>query len=299
MKTVRYLMSGPAHIPYLITSLYALRNFAKHDGQIYVYAYPESYVVLKDLPNTFDVELILYKPIPTPKNNQFINKIRMMKSMRPGESALYLDADTMPMQSIDPLFYMAESCPMNFLPTQFNDWTSNSRAPAGRIRRLLDRDPIPQSMVHKCLDFPHPSPNGGIFAVHQSRESEQVLNAWYDWTMAVIDIFIADETVLHVLIPWFKLNCTVGWNWSPKYIKEGDRKDVKIWHYHGDSNVRSNKSQFGVDTWLPVFRKCCNESAMNLDDIWDSCGNKYLNRLMEKKLIEKGSDDCVPFPQEI
>lgn len=280
-REVRYLMSGPAHLPYLTTSLLALRSWAKWRGSVAVYAYPESYSILKDLPNDFNVDVRYWDPVYKGKNGQFINKIKVM-GRGVGQSLIYLDADTLPIQDIEPLFGLVESpsC-TDFIPTQFNDWPSNSRAPKKRVSRLLGREPICQKSVQQCMAEALPSPNGGVFAVKTEGSGPLILDTWYQWTMAVKDVFIADETVLHTLIPYFDLTVAAGWNTSPKFCPENRRGRVNIFHGHGDCWVRPNKSEYGVSLWTKFFAFARDQNYQNINNWWADVGNRYLNTLME------------------
>jgi hypothetical protein len=100
-----------------------------------------------------------------------------------------------------------------------------------------------------------------------------------------MDIFIPDETVLHLLV-WlygveshsigYPLKLAEGgtWNCSPKYQPERLSDDqVVIRHYHGHSNVRPNKSQKGFDLWWPIFQQCLGENVGGMFDWIDQIEN--------------------------
>lgn len=280
-EAVAYLMSGPAHIPYLVASVASLREH--WDGPVLVHAYPQSYGLVSQMAEDrrLNIRPVLWEPQYNGKNGQFLNKIIMMRRLAVGK-ALYLDADTLPVASPAPLF---EACPENGACfTQFNDWQSNSGIPKKRVSRLVGRDGIPQTAVESAINFPLISPNGGVFA---ACPQSPVLRLWEEWTRKVLDLFIADETVLHAIIaatgPDPRVGYAVGgaWNCSPKFqpAKLAD-EDVKIWHFHGDSNVRKTKSPRGIGLWWPVYERCLALNLGGIVNLQADCGNKYLDKLL-------------------
>jgi len=293
MIQVCYLMSGPAHLPYLAVSLATLRRW--YAGRVVVCAYPESHpaVVRIAADPRCNADARLWHPHNRGKNGQFIEKIRMM-SKQIDNTTVYLDADTMISGKLDELVVAAQD--HGFAATQFCNWQSNRGSPAGRIRRLLDRQPIDQAAVKKILAEPWPSVNGGVFASHPDSKS-WFLNQWHQWTLAVKDIFIADETVLHALVAYQHVyadelrksgipakKCAVmeggSFNCSPRYQpKNLLDSDVKIWHFHGDSNVRPNKSKKGFDLWWPEYQKCLSENWGYIQEWVGACGNQWITDL--------------------
>lgn len=203
-QRINYLMSGRPHLPYLVASLFTLREH--FSGEVVVYAYPESYPAVKRISEDarLYIEAREWSPSYRGKNGQFINKILMMQK-QDCSVALYLDADTTIHGDLGPLFEAAWR--HSFLATQFNNWRTNGRVIRKRIMRLRGFKEIDQEMVETILSQDWwPSPNGGVFAC---RPESEVLSVWHQWTMAARSIFIADETVLHVLQPKFVPNGSI------------------------------------------------------------------------------------------
>lgn len=291
-RRVVYLMSGRPHLPYLVVSLYTLR---KHwDGPIYVYAWPESSSIVWEIAN--DGQLRLSTPVERePKyrrkdgvrgNAQFLDKIALMQEL-PSGTNLYLDSDTIINGDLSPLFDKAEESGMCL--TQFNDWFVRGGIVEKRVRHLIDREPVDQDAVQALLrDANWPSVNGGVFAC---RPDSPALPVWYDWTLACKDLFIADETTLHAIMAHFapqgKIKVLRGgaYNLSPKvkFRPEGLKdEDVVVFHFHGDSNVRPNKSQFGYDLWWPVYQECLAKNVGGIAE-WGpevAAENKHMRKLI-------------------
>ena len=266
-RRVVYLISGPPHLLYLVTSLVALHRI--WDGQIIVYAWPASIRFVRRMAEDerLGIEAIERKPTYKGKNAQFFDKIRMMQAAPPGTN-LYLDADTIPVRrhAIDRLFELAEE--REFCATQFCNYVSTGQRVSKRIRRLEGREGIDQECVQFALANKLPSVNGGIFAC---RPDTKVLPLWEEWTSKVLDIFIADETALHAVMAryWntdiFDVAIGGGFNCSPLYQpKELADKDVGIWHGHGDCWSRISKSPKGVGLWWPRYQECLKENIGGL-----------------------------------
>ena len=259
-KTIVYLISGEGHLPYLTVSLYSLRRW--WSANIVVYAWPESSVIVRRMAEDkrLGIEHIRWEPAYRGSNAQFICKTLVMQSVD-AEYALYIDADTLIRGDISPLF---DEAMIGFAATQFNDWTTRTKIIRKRILRLENIEGIDQRLVQKVLLGSWPSVNGGIFAC---RPNSSVLPTWHDWAVLARSIFICDEVVLHALMPRFmesnEFNVSLGGKFNSSPIHKSKKlkdDDVVIWHFHGDSNVRANKSPKGVRLWMPLY-----ETVLKMD----------------------------------
>ena len=280
-RQVVYLMSGEAHLPYLICSLWTLRRHWQ--GPVIVYAWKESfpYVFLTAVDKRLDIIDRETVPEYRGKNAQFLAKIRLMQTFEKDTLNLYLDADTTIHGPIDPIFDAAERT--GFAATQFCDWKSTGGIIKNRVSRLREFPEIDQALVEDVLRRPWPSVNGGVFAC---RPDSSVLPLWEKWTVAAISVFIADEAVLHTMVPKFypigdlavllggKYNCS-PMRFQPKGLADDD---VVVRHFHGDSNVRRNKCKKGYDLWWPIYRECLERNIGNMQKWIGEVApkNKYL-----------------------
>jgi len=282
-----YLMSGAAHAPYLVVSLHTLRRHWGDD--VAVFAFPESADIVKRICDDprLDAVFVPWEPshrgnVPG-KNLQFTEKIEVMRSQP--DTAIYLDADTTVHN--DPKLLWLRGNERGFCATQFNDWVTTGRVIKGRIARLEQFPELDQTLIKRLQTVPHPSVNGGIFAVNPD---SPVLSDWLYWTLIARSIFIPDETALHGMVAkWARtghLEILTGgkWNASPKYQAVPD-KEIVIQHYHGDSNVRPNKSPRGVARWVPLFKECLENNVGGLREWCKEAGNARLNKLMVDDFI--------------
>lgn len=307
-KCAVYVMSGPAHLPYLVTSLHTLRDH--YNGPVRVYAWPESYEIASRVCEDFGsrTECVLREPTYRGKNAQFFDKLHVMLEA-PGDVNLYLDADTLIEGSLDPLFEMGSK---GFVATQFCDWTTAGGVIQKRIGRLIDREGVPQVALRRLLEGPpQPSVNGGIWACVPSSPA---LEQWRAWTGTVLDIFIADETVLHLVTEEFRadrcgfsrtqIETSGRFNYSPKMFYKQYRPGclaeagVTIWHGHGDCFTRPNKSLEGTEMWMAVYRECLEENIGGMADWRTDVSHKFLDRL-EAWLSDKVSDTAKRWGSSI
>lgn len=280
MKTaVVYLMSGPAHLANLVVSIKSLRRH--WTGPVLVVSWDESSRIVTTISEDRSLEIrhLIRRPGYRGKNSQFFHKIQLMQELTMYDKVMYLDADTMPIGDVNELFEQAED--YEFLATQFNHWETGCDGVVDkRIRRLRDY-PIPAEIIDEVTYNVWPSVNGGVFVTDPNSE---ILRRWEEWTdHAKESVFIADEAVLHVVMAkYFErgFGVAVGgmWNASPKYSQIPDR-DVKIWHFHGDSNLRPNKSPKGVKLWLSEYLHCLEYNVGGICDWKDRIGCDYLTKL--------------------
>ena len=258
MNRVCYLMSYPAHVPYLVVSLHTLRHH--WSGQVDVHAWPESisYVRRMAMDPRLNIRAVERTPAYKGKNDQFMDKQKMVMGYPADDSVLYLDADTSVHGSLDSIFNHADRS--RFIATQFSNWRTNGSVIQARLKRLLDFPVIPRGLVEELLARDLPSVNGGVWCC---KPNSPVLPRWHEWTDAVKSIFIADECVLHLMQlvhkhEPFEYDTYIGrWNCSPKYQPaEWPDMSIKIYHYHGDSNMRPDKSQRSFDMWWKLYHEC-------------------------------------------
>lgn len=289
VNRIVYLMSGPAHLPYLVCSLVTLRRH--WSGPVTVHAWEESGQLARRIcaDPRLNIEFCPRVPDYRGKNDQFLDKIQLIQSHPSSDVVLYLDADTTIHGRLDDLF---ESAVMfGFTATQFNDWRAGSRLMAGRLRELFAFPQINPHLVERAIVTNMLSVNGGIWC---ARPDSPVLKMWYNWTMEANSTFIADEKVLHLMVLHWEqtgeIDVLAGgrWNCSPKYQPSYlTDEQVVIRHYHGDSCVRPSKSQRGFDLWFPVFRRCVMDNVGGIADWWNGVGNKWMSRMNLKQVLEK------------
>ncbi|KKN88391.1 hypothetical protein LCGC14_0249540 [marine sediment metagenome] len=296
-RQIVYLMSKPAHLPYLVVSLESLR---KHwDGKIKVYAWAESYDLVKRIAEDerLGIKASLFDPCHKGRNAQFECKQRVMQ-WTDCDAGLYLDADTMIWSSLDLLFERAER--FGFAATQYCDRYTDWLIIRNRIKRLRTFPEIDNELIEKLLTNRWPTVNGGVFAC---KPSSPVLPLWHKWTKAAREIYIADEVVLHTMMVKFglsmemtvvmeqgKYNCSTMTYLHPQGLRDDH---VHVWHFHGDKCVKINDkrpheghwSPKGIGLWWPAFCSAVNRNVGGMQEWWKDVDNKHLMNLYDRVTI--------------
>jgi hypothetical protein len=295
-REVCYLMSGNAHLPYLLVSLHTLRRHWQ--GSVRVYAWPESFDIVERMARDDNLRILPIAHEPKyrarrdegrqGKNDQFIDKIRLFSSLEDVDTVLYLDADTSVHGDLAPLFKAAEQ--YGFCATRFSNWIAQGSIPRGRIERLVEIPEIDGRYIKAVLDVPWPSVNGGVWAANPT---SQVFDLWEQWTWGARFQFIADEAVLHVLMPKFlplgemtvwpdgRFNCSCNPKWMPSGLTE---EQIRVFHYHGDSNARPNKFDgAGVKRWWPMWEECLEKNVGGVQDWIGRIENKWMAELAKEE----------------
>lgn len=281
---VFYLISGPSHLPYLVASIWSLRTKAQFTGEVIVFAWPESYPIAKmiSLDKSLGIALVERTPRAVGHNSSFMEKIHLMEEFSGQAGALFIDADTLPVEPIEHIFDVLYFAKM--VTVQFSNWTTQKRLIKNRLNGIAHVEECRVDLT-RCFDDNIPSVNNGVLAC---KGNSKCLKRWSRLTAQVCStVFIPDEVCLHPIVASddFKeegimLSGDSGFNTSPKY-QHPDLEDagVKIWHFHGDSNVRPEKSKKGFDLWWPVFQTCLTENVGNIRDWFDPQINKWIERL--------------------
>ena len=283
MNAVVYSMSHPPHAFYLVCSLYTLR---KHwDGAVVIYAWPESFELMKQIAKDERLrisEVRLHKPAHRRKNAQFMDKIKVAQSAVDFDVVMYLDADTTIHGDISPI--MDKAGEYGFAATQYCNWTTKGNRTRMRIKRFHKIEGLPQSLIERLLTSEFPAINGGVWA---TKPNNPILDQWYKWAWAARSWAIADETAMHMLMPKYLhlgkmhvLRDGGKWNQSVVYrLGKGLRhEDVVIYHYHGDTALRTDRSDFGVEMWWPIYQHCLKYNVGHIQDWHLKVENKFMKR---------------------
>ena len=245
---VFYLLTGPAHGPRLVVSLWSLRRHYR--GPVTVYTTnPESHRIGERCSGDelLQVDHRTARLSSRSRNASFLTKLDLLADV-PYEEAVYLDADTLVSGQIDPLFTAAQDS--GFAATQFADWMTSGRTIRRRIEawRTIQQTQFDSAWLARLIDQatqPSPAVNGGVFAF---RRNSELLPAWRTLAYAGWETFICDEIALQLLLGQFThkiLDCR--FNCSPIYAKR--RSDVRIWHFHGEKHVGASACR---QLWWPA-----------------------------------------------
>jgi len=284
-RAANYFLSLPGHTLYLIPSIYTLRQF--YSGDIEVFAYPESYDLVKKISNDprLGIEPILLHP---KYKRQVIDRFEV--STRPGrELRLYLDADITFHGEIDRLFREAER--VGLVMTQYGKFLISRRIIHNRVSRLKKYkapNQINQKVLEELLKNPYPAINGGVYAC---RTDSHALHEWYRYTQIIHRQNIPDELCSHVIYLEHRKEVEVlpgKYNMAARFWEGGP--DTRIRHYSGQCCLRYFKSPRSFRRWWNIFEFCLEQNFGCVQEWWQKLNNPFLKEciaLRESHLWEK------------
>lgn len=262
-------------------ALHTLRQY--YDGPIDVFSWDESLPVVKRIAKDarLGIDVIPWTPLFRGHSDTYVDKTRLIQSMDAEDEVLFLDADVSIHGKLDPLFDCIST--HGFVATQFCDWVSTGGTISGRIKSLLQFPEIDKLLIDVLLSRPWPSVNTGIFG---GVTNSPVLELWHRWTYAARSTFIPDEKVMHLMTAKFGPSAEIAvaaggrWNCSPRLQPANlKNEDVRIWHFHGDSNLRPSKSERGFEMWRELYLRAMHLNLGGIQDWVRSIANKHLQKL--------------------
>lgn len=287
MRRIVFLMSGPGHLPNIVCAIHTLRKY--YDGPIDIFSWKESLPIVKQICRDprIDAGYIPWTPLYQGHSDTYVDKTRLIQSLPVGDDVLFLDADVSIHGRLEPLFDMIEI--YGFVATQFCDWVSTGGTIVKRLQSLRQFPEIDNTLIDTLLAQPWPSVNTGIFG---GKPNSPVLPLWHQWTIAAKDTFIPDEKIMHLMVAKFgpssEISVATGgrWNCSPRLQPAGlEDRDVCIWHFHGDSNLRPSKSQRGFEMWKSLYHRAMSENIGFIRDWVKGVPNKWLRLLLKENKL--------------
>lgn len=286
MRTIHYMLSHPPHGPYLVVSINSLRSWCDYPVVLHGWKETGSYDIVSQIASDRRLGLVEAEgrsPAFRGHGDYWVDKIDIMKEQNGVDAALLIDADTIIVGDLDELFVSAET--YGYAVTQFCDWKTTNNIIKNRVKRLRDFPELDQQLIEDCLNYPYPSPNVGIFSC---TPDNSVLSEWRRWSYIARDVFIADESVMQALLPKYvragKAKAIDGrYNCSTMRFQHVPDEEVKIWHGHGNSFLRPEKSPKGHGMWWKQYQEALETNLGNIQ----SWKDKYENKRMRKCLKER------------
>ena len=198
----------------------------------------------------------------------------VLPRLSPFEQTIFLDADTLVVGDISPLWPDVASG--EFVLTQFADWVTTGSKMRGRLTPWGDVDPertgrmlqdyehqTCKSQVYHDGRWKWPALNTGVMA--WSVNSEQFTEDWHH-TCAKRVVFMADELAAQIIFPDHPHRIMDDrFNASVVYPRQGqaveDRPDARILHGHGG---KFWKRESGRTLWLPAYLECLRLNRANI-----------------------------------
>lgn len=262
-----YLLTDPRHAVRLATSLWSLRQFSDAPA-ILLATRPESLAIAERIAQDLRLrtDVLSHDEPQVQRNAAFFAKITALR--RPlFDQTVYLDADTVVVGDVGEL---VNSNDERFTAVHFAEWTTTTPIVAGRIEpwKCLPTPPHQRQRIDELIDrckYSLPGINGGVV---RANPNDPLLAEWESLAYAGQDTFVCDEISLQLLLADYPHRLLDGrFDCSP--VIDGDRRDVRIWHFHGSKHLRRPA---GRVRWLPWFEQAWKENAGGVQE-WAPAGD--------------------------
>jgi hypothetical protein len=228
------------------------------------------------------------------KNTAYAAKPTIMRQT-PFDVTVFLDADTLPVGSVEPLLDAVARPPSpGILLTTFSGWVTTGSIIKKRVQSIARTSEEAARLGAIALSKPMPAVNTGVIAF---RRGSPFLIHWQNITEAGWNVFIADEMAAQVMTADpEKYPCLLvddRWNASPMY-HSCPLEDVVVWHFHGDKHVvrpDGGKGRAGHVLWWPAFQEVWAEDVGGIQS-WgrDGAGDKALMWHLQKMGVSGEGD---------
>lgn len=224
-RGVVYFLRDISHLERFAVSIFSLRSH--YHGPVCVVAEGMVQGHLPSLAKVFNFSVVA---AANSTNRTYAAKVASLQ-LTPFEQTLFLDADTLVLAPIDPIFnYLSDS---EFVFTGHNGW-KNDRIGKKRLDVWRGTGLVPESMLDDALAYPFI--NIGVFAF---RRNSPFLPRWLEISVRgeELGLGISDELAAQIFLP--TLNATViddCWNWSGQH--RNTIEGANIIHYHGNAHIR-------------------------------------------------------------
>ena len=225
MDGVIYYNKGSKCLTRLLVSLYSVRKH--YTGAVNV-------LCDGDLPEWVLAELVRLNaditPLPAEDFRPLVRKAQLWK-YTPFEKTVFLDADTLPVADISPLF--AEIDKQGFFTYHFAGWQTTGGTVSKRIRAW---EPATSTADVEAAVKYGKAVNTGLFGF---RKGHPLLPEWEKLTLRGYakncTRRLVDELACQMLLPKHP-HTLVGPEWGAS-VKFSDVDGAKIFHYHGNKNA--------------------------------------------------------------
>jgi len=224
--------------------------------------------------------------------SSLFRKTTILKYLPENSCNLYLDSDTIVLDSLDELFDMVRQKQLVF--TNFAEWKTGGRKIGGRIDEWK---PIIGESEHEKAKAFGPAVNTGVFGFVVNKHTRRFFADWEDTCLrgakAGCTPKVLDELAAQVLLHKWDIFVTqdTRWNHSVKY---GNTKEKAIIvHFHGMKHVADWRY---CANWKTEYWELRNKSNF-YKQLGDNCGDRrfkqYLNSVVRSDLTIVTAFDAV------
>jgi hypothetical protein len=265
-----YLNCGTKMLPRLLVSIFSLRKY--YNGNISIIQIgDDSLEVLNLIADHFNCNIINIKQELNIRHSYWFEKSRLHKYTI-YDNNIFLDSDTLVLQSIDDVFPMIEQ--YDFVVPQFAHWTTKNH----RIRKRLSHwKHIEPDLFNSAIDSKMPSVNVGVYGF--KKDSTFMLN-WFDVTIQNPKAPLPEESTCHLLLNKYPSKIIdSSYNYSCKHETK-PIESAKVIHYHGRKHCRKNKITgnylYNSIYWINTFNTIFDLNMCNVKSWYNHCKDRML-----------------------
>ena len=263
------MLANDKHAPVLVVSIWSLRKAGCFLPVHMAVADDKSQAVAERIardPRLAPFTWARWTPPSGMRNSGYLAKT-YMGTLTPFEETLFLDADTMVVGGLEPLFDFTTH---SVILTQFAKWLSNGRTIRGRIKQWADVAP---GDVSYMSSHTAPAINTGVIAWQRDSHSAAFMDEWKQLT-ARKPVFICDELAAQ-LIFWRHNVKVLNSRFNSSPVKD-KRNDALIYHGHGFKFI---KKEEGRRVWWPAYQEALAFNIASLRE-WTPAGDKHLKKYL-------------------
>lgn len=266
------MLTGTKHANVMVVAIHSLRK-SGYRGPIHIACGDDgSQEIAAHIFADERLAPVTYKRWTPPtgsRNSGYLSKT-WMNGLSPYARTVFLDADTMTVGDLAPLF----DFPSPVVLTQFSEWRSNGRKISGRIRPWADVAP---DDVAEMTTKSYPAINTGVIAFDRSPAADSYFREWRELT-AKKPVFICDELASQ-LIFWRHAVKVLDsrYNCSPIHDR---RPDAIVWHGHGFKFI---KREQGRKLWMPAYDQCVRENIARIAE-WTPANDRHLKSYLQGRV---------------
>jgi lipopolysaccharide biosynthesis glycosyltransferase len=275
---VLFMLAGNKHGPVLAVSIWSLRKTG-YIGPVHIaIGDDKADEVVQHIaadPRLGPITVERWQP-PTGRRGTVYLAKTFMYGLSPFERTLFIDADTLVVGDITPMFdfgqYTAAGSAGVTL-TQFSNWVSNGRKISGRIKSWVDVVP---DDVQEMQSKSYPAINTGVLSFDRSPGAAAFFADWKSTTEKKV-VFICDELAAQLIFHRHAVRVLDDrYNASPIHSERARTGDAVLYHFHGKKHV--NRPQ-GRSIWLPAYEECVKHNLANIRE-WTPAGDRRLKEFL-------------------
>jgi hypothetical protein len=278
---VLYMLAGNKHGPVLAVSIWSLRKTG-YIGPVHIAIGDDKAAevcqhIAAD-PRLGPITTARWQP-PTGKRGTVYLAKTFMYGLSPFERTLFVDADTLVVGDINPLFEFGQytaAGPAGVTLTQFSNWVSDGRKISGRIKSWADVVP---DDVKEMQSKAYPAINTGVLSFDRSPGAAAFFADWKSTTEKKV-VFICDELAAQLIFHRHAVRVLDDrYNASPIHSERAHKSEAVLLHFHGKKHV--NRPQ-GRKLWLPVYDECVKHNLANIR-AWTPAGDRRLKEFLRDR----------------